>query len=352
MAKVTPKENFMMLVDGGTPAYIPYFTMMGEPYLGEAATKFVNPDVFGETHFIDGGHDRWGVRYVAAEGTNNATMPDTSFILLENVEDWEKTVKFPEIPEHDMKALFEKELAQQGIDRTQSAVMCTPGFSPFQTLVGLMGFVEGLVALYENPEAVKDMLNAMVDLLEPLFYETIDAGQPDLWYILDDSCAKTAPFFSVETYRDIFKPIYERLAKPANERGVPIIFHNCGFCEPFIPDMVDFGVKILEPMQDSNDLMKIKNEYKGRLSLVGGCDWATMMPKNYPEFDEEELRQSVRNVINRNAPGGAYGFYAWPISYAGDPVIEEVKRIIRDEAHWYGRKYTGYDEDRIVIPVG
>ena len=47
MAKVTPKENFMMLVDGGTPAYIPYFTMMGEPYLGEAATKFVNPNIFG-----------------------------------------------------------------------------------------------------------------------------------------------------------------------------------------------------------------------------------------------------------------------------------------------------------------
>ena len=351
MAKVTPKENFMMLIDGGTPAYIPYFTMMGEPYRGEAATKFVNPNVFGETTFVDGGYDMWGVRYVAAEGTNNATMPDTSRILLEDVEDWQKVIRFPKVPEHDLKAQSVKDFAAQGIDRTQSAVMCSPGFMPFQTLVALMGFVEGLMALFESPEAVKDMLNAMVDLIEPINYEIIDAYKPDLWYILDDTCAKTAPFFSVETYRDVFKPIYARLAKPANERGIPIIFHNCGFCEPFIADMVDFGVKILEPMQDSNDLLKVKNEYKGRLSLVGGCDWANMMPKNYPDFEEEELRQSVRDVIDRNAPGGAYGFYAWPISYAGDPVIAEVNRIIRDEAHWYGRKYTGYDEDRIVVPV-
>ena len=349
MAKVTPKENFLMLVDGGTPAYIPYFTMMGEPYLGEAATKFVSPPIFKTTQFMDGGYDMWGVRYVAAEGTNNATMPDTNIILLEDVDDWEKVVKFPEVPEYDMEALYRQSMAN--VDRTQSAVMCSPNFMPFQTLVALMGFVNGLCALYESPDSVKDMLNAMVDLMEPVFYETVEVYKPDLWYILDDSCSKMAPFFSMETYRDIFKPIYNRLAKPAVDRGIPIIFHNCGFCEPQIADLVDVGVKILEPMQESNDLLKVKEQYKGKLSLVGGCDWSTLMPKNYPEYDEEELRQGVRDVINKNAPGGAYGFYAWPISYAGDPVIGEVNRIIRDEAHWYGRKYTGYDEDRIVVPV-
>ncbi len=343
MAKVTPKENFLMLLNGGTPAYIPYFTMMGEPYLGEAATKYLAPNVFGATNYMDGGYDMWGIKYVAAEGTNNATMPDTSIIMLEDADDWEKVVKFPKVPEYDIHELYKRDIA--GIDRNQSAVMCTPDFMPFQTLVGMMGFVGGLCALYESPDSVKDMLNAMVDHIEPIFCETIDAYKPDLWYILDDTCAKQAPFFSMETYHEVFKPIYQRLAKPAIDRGIPIIFHNCGFCEPQIPDLVDLGVDILEPMQDSNDLLKVKEEYKGRLSLVGGCDWATIMPKNYPEYDEEELRQSVRDVIDKNAPGGAYGFYAWPISYVGDPVIAEVNRIVRDEAHWYGRKVYGYTGD-------
>lgn len=345
MAKVTPKENFLMLVDGGTPAYIPYYTMTGEPYLGEAATKNVSPNVFHETLFMDGGYDMWGVKHVATQGTANATMPDTSIILLEDIDDWEKVIKFPKVPEYDLKAQYPKDLEMFQVDRTQSALMCGPGLMPFQELVALMGFEGGLIALAEDPDKVSDMLNAMVDLLEPVYTDIIDVYKPDLWNLADDTCAKTAPFFSVETYRKVFKPIYERLCKPANERGIPIIFHNCGFCEPFIGDMVDFGVKILEPMQDSNDLLKVKEQYKGKLSLIGGCDWMTIMPKNYPQFDEEELRQSIRDVIDKNAPGGAYGFYVWPISYAGDPVIEEVKRICRDEAHWYGRKYTGYKED-------
>ncbi len=345
MAKVTPKENFMMLIDGGTPAYIPYFTMDGEPYLGEAATKMMGPRLFESTQFQDGGYDMWGVRYAISRETNNATMPDTSRILIPEIDEWETKLKFPKKPEnYDLEKMYQENLKMGNIDRTQSAVMMSPGIMPFQELVALMGFEGGLVALLEDPDAVSDMLNAMVDFLEPYYTEYIDVYKPDLWYILDDTAATTAPFFSVDIYRSVFKPIYTRLAKPANERGIPIMFHNCGFVEPFVEDMVDFGVKILEPMQDRNDLLKIKNQYKGRLSLIGGCDWPTIMPPNYPEYDEEWLRAKVREVINKNAPGGAYGFYAWPISYAGDPVIEEVKRIVRDEAHWYCRKYTGYTE--------
>ncbi len=345
MAKISPKDNFLKIAYGGMPEYIPYFTMMGEPYLGEAATKMMNPNIFNETHFVDGGKDMWGVTYRAAEGTNNATMPDTSIILLHDIEDWEKVVKFPEVPDIDFEMQYQKDLQFFQVDREQSAVMSGPGLMPFQTLVGLMGFAGGLMALYEDPDSVSDMLNAMVDFLEPLYTKYIDIYKPDIWYMLDDTCAKTAPFFSVETYRQVFKPVYDRMAKPARERGIPIMFHNCGYVEPFIQDMVDFGVSILEPMQNSNDLMKVKEQYKGKLGLIGGADWALVMPKNYPEYDEEELRQKVRDIIDLNAPGGGYGIYIWPLSYFGDPVIKEVNRILRDECHWYGRKVYGYTED-------
>ena len=41
MAKITPKDNLMRLVGGGHPEYVPVYTMMGEPYLGEAADVFL-----------------------------------------------------------------------------------------------------------------------------------------------------------------------------------------------------------------------------------------------------------------------------------------------------------------------
>ena len=76
---------------------------------------------------------------------------------------------------------------------------------------------------------------------------------------------------------------------------------------------------------------------------MGGWEWALHMPPDYPGFDEEALCQTVRDTLDKYAPGGAYAFYhSGLVSYYGDPVVEECKRIVRDEAHWYGRKIYGY----------
>lgn len=348
MAKITPKENFMKIVRGGHPEYVPYFTMMGEGYLGEAADAMLGPSIFGETHFVDGGRDMWGVPYKGTEGTDGATMPDTRVITLPDIEEWRTTLKFPtNVPkpdEIDWEKVYREDLARSNIDRTQTAVKTGPQLMPFQELVALMGFADGLMALYTDPDEVLSMFHAMVDFLEPYYTKYIDVYKPDLWYMLDDTCAKESPFFSPETYRRVFKPIYERMAKPALDRGIPIIFHICGRFEPFLDDMLDFGVAIVEPTQETNDILKMKEKYKGRLGIIGGWDWGNRIPPNYPEYDEEELRQGVRDTIDKYAPGGGYAFSSWPISYSGDTTLPKIKRIIRDEAHWYGRKVYGYKD--------
>ena len=347
MAKITPKENFMKIVGGGHPEYVPYYTMIGEPYLGEAADAMLNPSIFGETNFMDGGKDMWGVTYRGTEGTAQATMPDTRMIMLEDIDDWRDVIKCPSVPkpeEIDWDKVYNDAVNMFHVDRSVTAVKTTPAIMPFQQLVALMGFEGGLMALASDPDEVLNMLHYMVDFLEPYYTKYIDVFKPDLWYIVDDTAAKTAPFFSPETYKKVFKPIYERLAKPANERGIPLIFHNCGYIEPFIDDMYDFGVRLIEPTQTANDMQKLKEKYKGKMGFIGGWEWQTRMPKNYPEYDEEELRAGVREVIDKNAPGGGWGVGCWPVSYDGDPVLPKIRQILRDECHWYGRKVYGYKD--------
>lgn len=335
-----------MLAHGGHPEYVPVYTMIGVPYLGEVADVMLMPPIYDQNQFVDGGYDMWGVRYVGAEGTNRATMPDTSIVMLEDIEDWSSVIKFPEAHEFDYEKMYEKQLADFHIDRTRSALKCGPGFSPFQQLVAIMGFTGGLMALAAEPEEVKAMLNAMVDHIEPTFEKILDAYKPDLWSVADDTCAKETPFFSPAVYEDIFLPIYHRLCDPAVKRGIPVMFHNCGHCEPFMDFMVDFGVQMLDPMQAANDLMADKEKYKGKLSFMGGWEWALHMPADYPNYDEEEIRAGVRETIDKYAPGGAYAFYhSGLVSYFGDKTCDEIKRIVRDEAHWYGRKVYGYTGD-------
>ncbi len=345
MAKISPKENYLKLVNGGHPEYVPYFTMMGEPYLGEAATKMIMCNIFPSDGFIDGGKDMWGVPS-RADRTMGIAMPDTSITILEDILDWRDTIVFPEpIPNLDLHRQYEEGLRMFQIDREQSAVMLGPGFSPFQELMGLMGFTGGLVAIMEEPEEVSAMLNAMIDHIEPYFDQMLDVYKPDIWYLADDSAARETPFFSPQVYHDLFLPLYRRLTKPAVDRGIPVQFHNCGRCEDFLDDMLDFGVTLWDPAQETNKLLDIKEKYKGRLSIIGGWDWDIHMPKNYPQYDEQELRESIRHCIDTYAPGGAFGLICWPISYKGDPVIKEVNRIVRDECHWYAREIYGYTAD-------
>ena len=347
MAKITPKDNFMRIVAGGMPEYVPVYTMMGDPYLGEVADVNLMAPVFKDDSF-SGGKDMWGVPQAQASSGTAAYMPDTSFHLFDDIEDWSKAIKFPETPDVnslDWHAMYENGIKMFNIDREQSCVKCGPSFMPFQELVAMMGFENGLSALYTDPEEVLAMLMAMVDVVEPVFTRVMDEFKPDMWSMGDDTCAKETPFFSPAIYEQVFLPVYQRLAKPAFERGIPIIFHNCGKIDEFMDFMISYGVKLVEPVQETNDLPALKEKYKGKCGFIGGWDYGVRMPKNYPEYDEEEFRAGIREIIDKNSVGGGYGFFGWPISYPGDPVCEELKHIMRDEAHWYCRKVYGYTGD-------
>ena len=346
MAKVTPKENFLKLAGGGHPEYVPFFNMGGDEYMGEAAFKRANLTIFPNTRQPDGsGRDMWGVPYIATKETANAALPEPGNYILKDVRKWRDVIKRPLVEENiDWEAMAKADMERIKLDRTQTALGGSASFGPFMTLTNMMGLTEGMCAMFEEPEAVKELFNWIVDFFEPYNQKILDYYKPDVWNLSDDTCAEDNPFFSVAMYRDLFKPIYARMAKPAVDRGIPVLFHICGRMEDFVPEMIDFGVKYVEPAQESNDLLALKATYKGKVSIMGGFDWGKHVPRNYPNFSEEELRQDVRSAIDQYSVGGAYAFFAWPISYLGDTVIEEVKRIIRDECHFYGRKVYGYQD--------
>ena len=133
------------------------------------------------------------------------------------------------------------------------------------------------------------------------------------------------------------KPVYQRLTKPFTDKGIPVQFHNCGHCEAFLEDMIDFGVKILDPSQTANDLLGIKEKY-GRDFVLAGC-WDWKPPLSWPNVEEEEIRQMVRDCVDTFAPGGAYMGRAGALGIPGDKDIARVNAWLGEEIYWYTRRY-------------
>ena len=148
--KLTIKENFLRFLSGRMPEYIPKFEMEG--WFKSSSVKFGSGYVKEDGTRVD----EFGVEYTSvASAPNKASMPTPGKILLEDICDWEKVIRTPEIPRDvDWEAMAKKDLGDY--DRANLPVMMFAG-GYFQTLMGFMGFTEGLCAMYEEPEAVYDL---------------------------------------------------------------------------------------------------------------------------------------------------------------------------------------------------
>lgn len=114
--------------------------------------------------------------------------------------------------------------------------------------------------------------------------------------------------FSSEMYRELFKPAYQKMAKLANDRGLPIETHNCGRCEDFIDDWIDLGVVSWNPAQTSKDLLAIKKKYGNKMVINGG--WDIVGELTEPNVSEVTMKEAVCDTIDKYATGEAMHFAA------------------------------------------
>jgi hypothetical protein len=339
MPKMTAKDNYLALIKGEMPESVVTFTMGFPGYKDQTPFKFVSPMLFGPPPISvppEGRVDEWGVKYVANKETGFGALPEPGNFILKDITKWRDVIKAPTVPDVDWETMAKTDYENAKINPKEN-MTCMGGFlAPFQQLMGFMGFNEGLAAMYEETETVKELLNYLADFYVPLAEKTVEYYKPEMMYMADDSATKLNPFFSVEMYKDIFKPIYLKLSKPARDRGIPIEFHNCGRAEDFLPDMWDFGVRIWDPAQPQNDLLGVKKRFNNKLAVAGGFEY---IPTNWPNVDEEEIRQKVRDTIDKYAAGGGYAFGGNVLTQAGDPMGMTVNTWIMDEAYNYGQEY-------------
>ena len=336
MTDLTQKENFLRCLNGQIPQSVPIYNMGFPAPEGADPTRAVRCSLFKESsRSREGGYDIWGVHYVSNPETNYGSIPEPNNFLLDDITKWRDVIKAPEVPDVDWEAMAKSDYEASRIDRDTRAVLLNCGYSPFQRLVAFMGFTETLCVLYEEPEEVKALNQYMLDFYVPIIEKQLDYYKPDVFYMADDTASKYNPFFSPEIYEEIYLPVYRALAKPANDRGIPIGFHNCGRCEPFVDWMVDFGVRMWDPSQTTNKLEEIKQKYLGKLTLAGTFEYVTT--DRFASVDE--LREAMHEDIDKFAPGGSFMFMGGVMSQAGDTEARALEKVVIDLAIEYCDHY-------------
>lgn len=126
----------------------------------------------------------------------------------------------------------------------------------------------------------------------------------------DDLGTQEAPQISVKMYRDMIKPYHSRQYQYVknNYPNVKVFLHSCGAIYDLIPDLIDAGVEILNPVQISAkgmDPLNLKKEYGKYLTFWGG---GADMQGRVNTGNIEQIKRDVKELIEIFSPDGGFVF--------------------------------------------
>ena len=175
----------------------------------------------------------------------------------------------------------------------------------------LRGYEEYYVDLVRHPDWVGYMLDRLVEFKSAYWARALaEVGElVDVVVEADDLGAQQAPLMSPRTYRSVIQPRHKRLFEQIKVQApVKVFYHTCGSVRRLLPDLIDAGIDILNPVQISAadmDLRTLKREFGSDLVFWGGgVDTQRVLERATPD----EIRAHVRENIEALAPGGGFIF--------------------------------------------
>lgn len=168
-------------------------------------------------------------------------------------------------------------------------------FCYFERLWSLRGMENALTDFYLYPEEVHRLFEKLSDYYMRIIERVKEETNADAVFVTDDIGTQTSPFFSMDVFREFFKPYYKKLIDKAHSLGMHFWLHTCGNVELYLEDFIEIGLDVIHPIQKyTMDYKNIAEKYGDRICLLVGFD----VQQTIPYGTTEEVRQEVRDLID------------------------------------------------------
>ena len=257
-------------------------------------------------------HDEWGI-------THRRPKPDGLYYSVVRVPLGRAELSVQEIENHSWPDMADpqriaglRELAESYRRAGLGVVIKSPFAGVFEMAQRIVGMEDCLLMMAGDDKLVGALFGKLLELKLAFWNMALPrlADVVDVVAEFDDYGTQTSQLISPRMFREQIKPHLtilfghiKRLAPDAKR-----FFHSCGSVRPLIPDFIEVGVQILNPVHTRAAGMEpagLKRDFGDALVFWGGgVDTQGVLPTG----TAREVRDEVRRNIEALAPGGGYVF--------------------------------------------
>jgi uroporphyrinogen decarboxylase len=245
----------------------------------------------------------WGVGYIptASEDPQHAHLSGLVYPMrtLKTVEE------LREYPFSDYEAAYRHKHLEQELEGIHQKELFSSG-GLAMTLFEVAWQLRGMDLLFydfaENKPFAETLLDTITEMRRFMIRRFAEAGVDHI-HLGDDVGTQQGMLMSPRMWREWFKERMRSIISVAKKINPEVIisYHSDGNIEKIIPELIEIGIEVLNPVQpEAMDPAELKREYGDRLAFWGTVGTQTTMPFGTPE----EVKSVVRECIETVGDGG------------------------------------------------
>ncbi|MHA1228274.1 MAG: uroporphyrinogen decarboxylase family protein [Candidatus Hodarchaeales archaeon] len=203
----------------------------------------------------------------------------------------------------------QKSLAKKYSDQEYAVIANPPSGGMLEQTIWMRGFDQFLKDLYESPEIIEELLEGNLINQQEFWAAWLEEVGEWTTIVLygDDYGTQDRELLSPTMWRKLIKPRLRKLISSIKKdySHIKIMLHSCGSIYRIIPDLIEVGIDILNPIQPSAKNMepsRLKREFGSDLCFHGGIDTQNLLPKASPQKICSEVQKTVQ-ILNNDQTG-------------------------------------------------
>jgi uroporphyrinogen decarboxylase len=183
---------------------------------------------------------------------------------------------------------------------------CDVSPNVFEMYWRLRGMEQAMVDIAAEPALAFEILGRCGRFAVDLAEAACERFPLDWLWTGDDVASQRSLMMSPDIWRRMIKPHLKEAFEVGKRHGLFVAYHCCGALRPIIPDLIEMGLDVLNPIQCNCPGMEpteLKREFGSALSFMGGVDTQELLSN----ATADEVRRATRQLIDgMTADGGGY----------------------------------------------